>query len=99
MSMEKGLLAGLFDFSFHESLAPRLIRLLYVIALLAGGIAVVAVVVTGMQQSPAQGLLALVAGLVAYFVGVLYVRLVLEVLTAILRIAANIERLAGGSGA
>jgi hypothetical protein len=92
MPEEKNFFAGLFDFSFHHSLLRRLVKLLYVIAILAGGIAVVACVVLGMQQSPAQGLINLVAGIVALFVGTLVVRLLLELCLVILRIAEGIDR-------
>jgi hypothetical protein len=92
MTEEKNFFAGLFDFSFSCSLLRRLVKLLYVIALLAGGVAVVTFVVLGMQQSPAQGLIALAAGIACYFVGMLVVRLLLELSLIILRIAEGIER-------
>ena len=92
MPDEKNFLAGIFDFSFSHSLLRRLVKLLYVIAILSGGIAVVACVVLGMQQSPAQGLFNLVAGVVALFVGTLVVRLLLELCLVILRIADGIDR-------
>ncbi len=92
MPEEKNFFAGLFDFSFQQSLARRIAKLLYVIAILAGGVTVVACVVLGMQQSPAQGLIALVAGIAALFVGILIVRMLLELVFVILRIAESIER-------
>jgi hypothetical protein len=92
MPEEKNFFTGLFDFSFNHSLLRRLVKLLYVIAILSGGITVVACVVLGMQLSPAQGLINLVAGIVALFVGVLVVRLLLELALVILRIAEGIER-------
>jgi hypothetical protein len=92
MPDEKNFFAGLFDFSFSHSLLRRLVKLLYVIAILFGGVAVVACVVLGMQHSPAEGLINLVAGIVALFVGTLVVRLLLELSLVILRIAEGIER-------
>jgi hypothetical protein len=92
MPEDKNFFAGLFDFSFHHSLLRRLVKLLYVIAIVFGGITVVACVVLGYQQSPAQGLINLVAGIVALFVGVLVVRLLLELALLILRIVEGIER-------
>lgn len=92
MAEEKNFFAGLFDFSFNYSLLRRLVKLLYVIALLAGGITVVACVVLGMQQSPAQGLINLVAGIVALFVGILVMRWLLELSLLVLRIADGIDR-------
>jgi Domain of unknown function (DUF4282) len=92
MPEEKNFFTGLFDFSFSHSLLRRLVKLLYVFAIVFGGITVVACVVLGYQQSPAQGLINLVAGIVALFVGVLVVRVLLELALAILRIAEGIER-------
>lgn len=98
MPEEKNFFAGLFDFAFQQSLTRRIVKLLYVIAILAGLVTVVACVVLGMQQSPAQGLIALVAGIVALFVGILIVRLLLELALVILRIAEGIERATRAGG-
>ena len=92
MPEEKNFFTGLFDFSFDHSLLRRLVKLLYVTAIVFGGITVVACVVLGYQQSPAQGLINLVAGILALFVGVLVVRLLLELALLILRIVEGIER-------
>jgi hypothetical protein len=92
MPDEKNFFAGLFDFSFSSLLIRRLVKLLYVISILFGGITVVASVVLGYQQSPAQGLINLVAGIISLFVGVLVTRLLLELALLILRIAEGIER-------
>jgi Domain of unknown function (DUF4282) len=92
MTDEKNFFAGLFDFSFNYLLLRRLVKLLYVIAILAGGVTVVAAVVLGMQQSPAQGLINLVAGVVSLFVGILITRLLLELALVILRTAESLER-------
>lgn len=92
MPEEKGLVAGLFDFAFEASVTRKIVRLLYVILLLGGGVTVVALVVMAMQQSPAQGLLVLVSGVVAFLVWILLVRVGLEVVLTVLRIADSIER-------
>jgi hypothetical protein len=92
MTDDKNFFAGLFDFSFNYSLLRRLVKLLYIVTLLGGGIALVACVVLGMQQSPAQGLIDLVGGIVILFVGILVARLLLELALQILRIAEGIER-------
>jgi len=92
MQDEKNFFAGLFDFSFSSLLTRRIVKLLYIISILGGGIAVVAFVVVGMQQSPAEGLINLVVGIVALFVGVLVVRVLLELALVILKIAEGIDR-------
>src|SRR5258708_14273866 len=91
MPEEKNFFTGLFDFSFNHSLLRRLVKLLYVIAIVFGGIAVVARVVLGYQQSPADGLINLVAGIESLFVGILITRLLLAVALLINTIAVGIK--------
>ena len=92
MPEEKNFFTGLFDFSFNHSLLRRLVKLLYVLAIIFGGITVVAYVVLGYQHSPAEGLINLVVGIVSLSVGVLVARALLELALLILRIAESIER-------
>jgi len=80
MPEEKNFFAGLFDFAFHHSLLRSLVKLLYVIGIIGGGIFVVARVVLGYQQSPADALINLIT------------RLFLELALLIMRIAEGIER-------
>ena len=92
MPEEKNFFTGLFDFSFHQSLLRRLVKLLYVIGIIGGGIFVVARVVLGYQQSPADALINLVSGIVSLFVGILVTRMLLELALLVMRIAEGIER-------
>ncbi len=92
MADEKNLFAGLFDFSFQHQLTRRIVKLLYIIGILLGGIMVVVRVVLAYQQSPADGIINLVVGIVSLFVGILVTRVLLELALVILRIAESIER-------
>ena len=92
MPDEKNFFAGLFDFSFQHQLTRRIVKLLYIIAILFGGIMVVARVVLSYQQSPAEGLINLVVGIFSLFVGILVTRLLLELALVIIRIAEGIDR-------
>lgn len=87
MPEAKGMWEGLFDFTFRVWATPRMLKFLYGLHLLVGLVAGVAWVVVAFQQAPVQGLLALLAVLVAYFFWILYCRVVLEVLAAIFRMA------------
>jgi uncharacterized protein DUF4282 len=98
MPDDKNFFAGLFDFSFQQQLTRRIVKLLYIIGILGGGIAVVTEVVLGFQQSPAQGLINLVAGIVALFVGILITRVLLELALVILRISEGIDRATHAGG-
>lgn len=90
MPEAKGMLEGLMDFSFHLFATPKMLKFLYALHLLVGLVAAVAWVVLAFQQAPVQGLLALLAALLAYFFWILYCRVVLEVLAALFRIAEAI---------
>jgi len=90
MPEANGILEGLMDFSFRRYAAPRMLKFLYAIHLLAGLIAGVAWVVLAFQQAPVQGLVALLGALVGYSLWILYCRIVLEVLAAVFRIANTV---------
>ena len=92
MPEEKNFFAGLVDFSFQRQIMGRIVRVLYIIGILAGGISVVTYVVLGFQNSPADGIISLVAGIVSFFVGVLIWRGLLELALLVQRIAEGIDR-------
>lgn len=92
MPEEKNFFAGLVDFSFQQQIMRRIVRVLYIIGILAGGILVVTYVVIGFQNSPAEGLINLVAGIVSFFVGLLIWRVLLELALLAQRIAESIDR-------
>ena len=85
--MAKSLFEGLLDFSFREYVTPRNLAFIYGLHLLAGLIAAVVLVANGFRDSTSQGLLMLVVSIVAFFFWTLYVRVALEALQAIFRIA------------
>jgi hypothetical protein len=92
MSDEKNFFAGLVDFSFQQQLTRRIVKVLYIVGILGGGITVVACVVLGFQKSPADGLTNLVVGIIALFVGMLAMRMLLELALVLLRISEGIDR-------
>jgi xanthosine utilization system XapX-like protein len=97
MPETNGILEGLMDFSFRRYAAPRMLKFLYAIHLLAGLIAGVAWVVLAFQQAPVQGLVALLGALVGYSLWILYCRTALEVLAAVFRIANAVAPSRGDS--
>ncbi len=97
MPEEKGFVESLLDFSFRETVGKRYAKLLYALHLFAGLVAAIALVVNGFQSSPAQGLLALLVGVVALFFWTLYVRVSIEILLAIYGMAESLGRISGGA--
>src|SRR5260370_33812410 len=92
MPDDKNFFAGLFDFSFQYQLTRRLVKLLYIIGILAGGTTGVACVVLGYQQSPAQGLIKLVVGILPPFAGIRVPRALLELSLVIRRVSEGFDR-------
>jgi hypothetical protein len=97
MPEAKGVLEGLMDFSFRLYTTPRMLKFLYALHLLMGLIAGVAWVALAFQKAPVQGLLALLAALVGYFLWILYCRVILEVLATVFRMAEAIAPDRGSS--
>jgi len=98
MSSEKGMFELLMDFSFEELATPRMMKLLYGVHLLLGLVVAVGVVLNGFRASTADGLLMLILSAVGLSFWVLYVRVVLEVLVTVLRIAEKAARLVDLAG-
>ena len=97
-TQDKNFIAGLVDFGFRQQQVRKLVKILYGVAVLGGFITVIAEVVLGFQQSQSQGLVALVAGIVAFAVWVLLVRLLLELALVMVRTAEGIERATHAGG-
>ncbi len=98
MPNQKGLIESLVDFSFGEFVTLRIIKLLYALHLLVGLIVAIGLVLSGFRESTAQGLLLLILGAVGLIFWTLYVRVLLEVLIAIFRVAESVTRIANPSG-
>jgi len=97
LAAEKGFFERLLDFSFQYAITQKYAKLLYGIHLLLGLIAGTWYVFTGFQTSTSQGLLTLLVALVGYFLWIIYVRVILEVLVAMFRTADNIARASGSN--
>ena len=87
MPREKGLVENLMDFSFQWLVTPRLLKLLYGIHLLIGLVVAIWFVFTGFQTSTSNGLLALVLGVPAMLLWIMYCRIAVELLAAVFRAA------------
>ncbi len=87
MAEGKGFFESSLDFSFRDCVTTNNRRFLSGIHPLVGLIGAVAFVVVGFQTSPTQGLINLIGALVGLFFWILYVRVTLEFLLAVFRIA------------
>ena len=92
---ENGLIENLMDFSFQRLVTPRILKLLYSVHLLIGLVAAVWFVFSGFQTSTSNGLLALILGVPAMLLWIVYCRIVVELLAAVFRAAAVITNSQG----
>ena len=92
--MEKqGFFGGLFDLSFTEFVTIRIIKVLFVLAIVFSGIGALVILIKGFRGGTTTGLLALIAAPIAFLLYVLAARIWLEIIIVLFRIAENTGKL------
>jgi uncharacterized membrane protein YciS (DUF1049 family) len=95
MEQPKGFFGSLFDLSFTSFITSKLVKVLYVLAIVAVGLGAIGLVVAAFQSGTAQGVLALlVIAPLVFLLGVIWSRVVLELIVVIFRISENIAEIA-----
>jgi hypothetical protein len=94
MDEPKGMLATLFDFSFTEFITSKLVKLLFVIGIVFAVIGAIAFISAGFQAGAGWGILALLVSPVVFLIYVLLVRVYLEIIIVIFRIAEHVHLIA-----
>jgi hypothetical protein len=85
---EKSFFSSLFDLSFSSFITTKIVKVLYVLAMVVFGVAALSYVIWAFTDSVALGLFALLTAAPLFFlVYVIYTRVVLELFIAIFRIA------------
>ncbi len=99
MDQPKAFFGSLFDFSFDMLIAPRIVKVLYILSIALAGLWALFLIVGGFAQSPGAGILMLIiVGPLAFFVCVIYARVVLEIVLAIFRISDNLSKMVDLTG-
>ena len=91
---EKGFLGSLFDLSFTEFITTRVIKALFILAIIVAAIAAVVIIVSGFVSGALSGIAMLVISPILFLVYVILARVWLELVIVIFRIAENTGRLA-----
>jgi len=94
MADKPGFFAALFDFSFTDLVTTRLASTVYVLAVAGSGLLAFGVFVYGMMQSLTLGIVLLAAAGVGSLFCAVFVRLWLEGVVVLSRIAAQTEEIA-----
>ncbi len=88
----------MFDFSFSDFIAPSVIKVLYVLALIAFAIQYVIAVVSGFASGFGYGLLALVVGALVLAILAILARVYLEVIMVFFRMLGLLQGIAKAKG-
>lgn len=81
-----GFFVSLFDLSFHHFVTPKIIKLLFILALVGIGLGMLAMIIAGFSRGIGTGILFVVLAPIAGFIYVLLARLWLEVVVVLFRI-------------
>lgn len=96
----KGFLGALFDFSFSEFITTKIIKVLYALAIVISGLVSIGWILKGFSLSFSAGLLALILIPLIFLLYVIAVRIWLELVIVIFRIAEHVKNIdphGGGS--
>jgi len=94
----KGFFGTLFDFSFSEFVAIKVIKLLYVLGVLLAAFGAISVIVKSFASSTLTGVIVLIISPLIFLLYLILIRIWLEVLIVIFRIADNIKEIAEHTG-
>ena len=96
----KNFIRSLFDFSFRSFITGRVIPVLYVLMMIWIVVGAIFFVAAAFQFSSGLGILVLFIGAPIYLaISLIFLRVLLELIMVIFRIAENVHTLARGPGA
>jgi hypothetical protein len=93
----KGFFGSLFDFTFDNFIAPKLVRFLFVLSMIGLSISTIVMMIAGLatltQDGSAKlvGLLLIVLAPLAWFVGLIVIRLYLELAIVMFKISDDLK--------
>lgn len=90
----KGFFASLFDISFTSFVTGRLIKFLYVLAMIVLALAVIVLVVMAQSQPSPAPLVAIIAAPIAFFLYLILIRVQLEIIIVIFRMSEHLAEIA-----
>lgn len=87
----KGFFGALFDFKFEHFITPIIVKIVYVIALVALVLTWLLFTVSSLAQSAGLGLVVLILGAIAVILYLAFIRMTLEFYLAIVRMSQDIH--------
>ena len=93
MEEPQGFFTTLFDFSFAEFIVPKILKVLYGLGILGAAIVAIGFIVNGFGAGVLGGIVMLILSPVIFVIGVILVRVYLEVVMVLFRIADNTAKM------
>ena len=91
---EKGFFGTLFDLSFSQFITVRIIKVLFVIAIIGSGIGALALLISGIASGGGGAFLSIILAPIVFFLYVLMARVWLELILVLFKIADNTGKMA-----
>lgn len=98
MAEGAGFFASLFDFSFTEFITTKMIKFLYGLGMLLGGVVALGMIIAGFAQSAIIGIVFLVLSPLIFLLYVIGARVWLELVIVLFRIAEHTAEIAKQRG-
>jgi hypothetical protein len=86
-----GFFGALFDFGFNSFATPVVIKVLYILGLVAIALGYVILVISGFADSPLTGFAILIGGAIGALIYVIFLRITLEFYYAVVRMSEDIR--------
>jgi hypothetical protein len=93
MEGPKGFFTTLFDFSFSEFIVPKIVKILFGIGILAAAIGALAFIFWGFRGGVVGGIITIILSPVVFIIYTILVRVYLEVVLVLFRIADNTSKM------
>ena len=88
----KGFFGALFDFSFEHFVTPMIVKVVYVLAMIALGLGFLVFLVVAFAQDTTSGLFVLILGPIGVLLYLCLIRMTLEFYLAITRMSQDIHQ-------
>ena len=95
---KKGFFAALFDMSFSSFITVRIVQLLYWLSLIGIGLTILILVIALVSRSVGAGVLGLILAPFIFIIWAIFVRVYLETIIVLFKIADNKGEMAAAGG-
>lgn len=89
----KGFFGSLFDLSFKEFVTTRIIKVLFILAIIGSGIGTLVMLIGGIAGGGAGAFVVIILSPILFFLYVVLARIWLEVIIVLFRISENTSKL------